>query len=436
MKLHIPRDREAHNVLVVGATGTRKSSILLGFADQAIERRWPCIFTDLKGGKSYVSEYYKPSEDYLINFADSRCVRWMLHEEFKSRLEAKTIAHAVIKERENSIPFFLDGSREMLAFLLGCLHLPVGEILALSKNKTKLVDALYGSGLENFLEGEGQGPYGMLGNLGNAVAPLGLLPEEGKPFCIREWCQAGKKRKGNIFFVSSPSDFPAQQGLQALMIDMLLSGMQQYHGPGCCIFDEIGVYGEIPTYEKALTINRSAGNPIISAFQNFSQLRQHYGVERTKTIVSNPATKITLAMDEPDEAKYTSELLGLPSQLIRVKESRDANQLKSWDKQHHSYSSELPMESAVIGGEVQNLSDGVGYIKMRGIGITKIQVEWRPSKKIQPGFIPRVWPEWIAPEKPEKKAEEPVKNPPRRPYRKPSKASSEEIPPMAWPETS
>jgi hypothetical protein len=326
----------------------------------------------------------------------------MMHEEFTSKIEAKTVAHAMVKEYESSIRFFLDGAREMLAFLLGCLHLPVSEILALSKNKTKLADALYGSGLENLLEGEGEGPYGMMGNLGNAVGPLGLLPEEGKPFCIREWCQAGKKRKGNIFFVSSPSDFPAQQELQALMIDMLLSGMQQYHGPGCCIFDEIGVYGEIPTYEKALTINRSAGNPIISAFQNFSQLRQHYGVERTKTIVSNPATKITLAMDEPDEAEYTSKLLGLPSQLMRVKESRDANQLKDWSKQHHSYSSELPMESAVIGGEVQNLSDGIGYVKMRGIGITKIQVEWRPSKQIQPGFIQRVWPEWIAPEKPKK----------------------------------
>ena len=89
MKLHIPRDREAHNVIVVGATGTRKSSILLGFADQAIQRGWPCLFTDLKGGKSYVSEYYKPSEDYLINFADSRCARWMLHgPSFRKALKA------------------------------------------------------------------------------------------------------------------------------------------------------------------------------------------------------------------------------------------------------------------------------------------------------------------------------------------------------------
>ena len=50
MKLFIPRDREAHNVIVVGGTGTRKSSILLESV--------PDFFIDLKGGKSYVEEYY------------------------------------------------------------------------------------------------------------------------------------------------------------------------------------------------------------------------------------------------------------------------------------------------------------------------------------------------------------------------------------------
>jgi hypothetical protein len=62
-----------------------------------------------------------------------------------------------------------------------------------------------------------------------------------------------------------------------------------------------------------------------------------------------------------------------------------------------------------------------------------------------------VWPEWVAPEKPKKKAEEPAKNPPRRPYKKPAKASNEddmpigilvgtktaeEMPPITWEGTS
>jgi hypothetical protein len=102
---------------------------------------------------------------------------------------------------------------------------------------------------------------------------------------------------------------------------------------------------------------------------------------------------------------------------MRVKESRDANQFKDWEKQHHSYSSELPMESAVLGGEVQMKEDGHGYVKIRGIGITKIEVAWRPSKQGQPGFVPRVWPEWIAPEKPEKPPKEPGETTQHKPYK-------------------
>src|SRR5439155_20310404 len=150
---------------------------------------------------------------------------------------------------------------------------------------------------------------------------------------------------------------------------------QKTPGPGCCIFDEIGVYGEIPTYEKALSIQRSSGNPIISAFQGFSQLRKNYGAERAKTITSNPFVKIVLAIDEPDEAKYAADLLGLPSQLERLRESRDSKH------SNQSYSTERPMENAVTGGELQNLPDGYGYIKMRGVGMTKFYVDWKAPVK-------------------------------------------------------
>jgi hypothetical protein len=418
MKLYIPKDREAHNILIAGATGSRKSSILNGFADQAIARGWPCIFTDLK--RSYLAEYYDPDNDFIINFADDRCVRWMLNREFTSRLEAQTVSHALIKHETNSIPYFVNGSRDILAFLLGIKQMPIKELLEVVGDTDSLLDALWGSGLERLLKGSEETASGFTNNIGNALSPIRLLPqEEGRvEFCIREWCMAGKKRKGNIFFASSANDFPAQQKLQALMIDLLLAGMQQYPGPGCCIFDEIGVYGEIPSYEKALSIQRSSGNPIISAFQSFSQLRQNYGPDRAKTIASNPYTKIMMAMDCPDEARYTADLLGLPSELERVKESVDANMFKDSGKKHHSYSTDRPMVNAVLGGEMQNLADGHGYMKMRGVGITHFYVNWRPAKKNQPDFIPRVWPQWIMPEKPAKKpAPAPQEAKPKREYK-------------------
>lgn len=402
MKLYLDKWAEAQNILVCGATGTRKSSILRSFADQAIARGWPIIFTDLK--REYVAEYYRPGVDYLINFADARCAKWVLHREFTNRLEAKTVVHAIVKERENSIPFFIDGTRDIGSFLLGCLNLPVKQILSLVKSKDKLKEALYGSGLENLLDGSAEAVYGILNNLSNAFSSLGLLPQEegNQEICIREWCRAGKNRKGNIFFASSPDDFPAQKDLQTLMLDMLLLGMQTTKGPGLCLFDEIGVWGEIPRYEQSLSIQRSSGNPIISAFQGFSQLRENYGIEKAESITSNPFTRIVLRMASPKEAQYAADLLAKPAELERVKESVDANQFKEWSKRNHSYSLERPMVSPVTAGQIQALPDGHGYLGQAG-SITPLHIAYRPAKKNQPDLVPRIWPAWVPPEKPKEK---------------------------------
>jgi hypothetical protein len=130
-------------------------------------------------------------------------------------------------------PYFVNGSRDILAFLLGIKQMPIKELLEVVGDTDSLLDALWGSGLERLLKGGTETASGFTNNIGNALSPIRLLPqEEGRvEFCIREWCMAGKKRKGNIFFASSANDFPAQQKLQALMIDLLLAGMQQFPGP-------------------------------------------------------------------------------------------------------------------------------------------------------------------------------------------------------------
>jgi hypothetical protein len=402
VKLYLDQRAEAQNILVCGATGTRKSSILRSFADQAIARGWPVIFTDLK--REYVAEYYRPGVDYLINFADARCAKWVLHREFTSQLEARTVAHAIIKEREHSIPYFIDGVRNILSFLLGDLHLSVPKILDIIKDPGVLEKVLQGSGLEVLMKGSLEARYGFVGNLNNALAPLGLLPQDDgrQEFCVREWSRAGKNRKGNIFLASSPDDFPAQKEMQTLMLDMLLLGMQTTKGPGLCLFDEIGVWGEIPRYEQSLSIQRSSGNPIVSAFQGFSQLRENYGIEKAESITSNPYTTIVLRMKSPKEAEYAADLLAKPAELERVKESIDANQLKDYSKKHHSYSSERPMVSPVTAGQVQALPDGHGFLGQAG-SITPLHIAYRPAKRNQPDLVPRVWPAWVPPEKPKEK---------------------------------
>jgi hypothetical protein len=405
MKLYIPKDREAQNILIAGAAGTRKSSILRSLAEQAMSRGWPCIFTDLKC--EYVAEFYRPGIDYLVNFTDTRCVRWMLHEEATNPLEAASIAHIIIPEKQNSIPFFIENARNILSFLLGALKLSPSAITRLLTNPKELEDALAGTRYEPLLEGEGDVRNGTLGNLNYATHALSLLPDDDgrQEFTVRQWCEAGKNRQGNIFLASSPKDFKAQKSLQTLMLNLLFLGVQSCKGPAMFILDEVGVYGEIPELEPALSFQRSSGNPIALAFQSFSQLRATYGNDKAESITSNPYSKIILGMSSPREVQYASELIGMPSEIERVNESISAHWWQSANKRRHDYSSQRVMVPMVIPGEIQSSENGRGYLAQAG-RITPLQIEFRAHKENQPKFLEREWPVYVPPEKKPKEEKE------------------------------
>jgi hypothetical protein len=396
MKLYLDKRTEAQNVLVCGAPGTRKSSLLRSLAEQAMGRGWPVIFTDLK--REYVAEFYRPEVDYLFNVADDRCFRWKMGDEFTDPVGAKSLVSLLIPHEEHSSPFFLKGARRILAHLFSHWRLNIAKVKAAIRSVKALDPYLSGSEHHDLITAGGEITGGIMGNLNNALEALDLLPcEEGRvPFSAYEWCKQGKKRKGNIFLSSSANDIEAQKGLQALLLDLLFLNTQSFPGPGMFILDEVGVFPQIPRLEPALNIQRSSGNPIVLAFQNLSQLAQVYGRDRKDSILSSPYTVLGLRM-RGKNAVELSELIAQAAEVERVKESKSA---KWWDsKAHHSYSSERAMVSPVTAGQITDLEDGAGYLAQAG-KITPVQLPYRAAKKNQPDFIPRVWPQWTAPEKP------------------------------------
>lgn len=257
---------------------------------------------------------------------------------------------------------------------------------------------------------------GTIGNLSYALDSLALLPlDEGRvEFSVREWCAKRHARNGNIFLSSSPNDFEAQKDFQSLLLDLLFLNMQTYKGPGLFILDEVGVFPKIPRLEAALNIQRSSGNPIILAFQNFSQLADTYGREKKRSMLSSPYTKLILRMDGED-AEEAGKLVAMPAEVERRRETWAA---QWWKKdRHHNISEERAMVSPVTAGEIQCLPDGAGFLVQAG-KITTVQLPYRAAQENEPGLIERVW----EPYKPMEPEEETVpaasdKQPYKRTYR-------------------
>jgi hypothetical protein len=320
-------------------------------------------------------------------------VNWQLHREFRDPLTALNLARRLIPARPNTIPYFIDNSRNILQHSLGDLGLTIPKLLHAINYPSKTSTGLYAR-LEHGPHGElvardSETRQGILGNLKYALDPLALLPTDGPDFSAYDWASQGANRTGHIFLASSRNNWVAQQDLQSLMLDLLFTNIQTYPGPGCMFLDEMGIF-KSEELEPALSIQRDSGVPIFLAFQNFSQLEENYGQARKWSILSNPETLVILRIRGKD-AETASDLISHGSEVERPRESRS---IDSQSRESHTYSTDRPTVKPVPTCAIEDRKPGAGYLVRPG-QITPIQLKHRPALCNQPGFVPREWPAYV-----------------------------------------
>ncbi len=113
----IPRRLESSHILLMGDTGSGKSSAIRQVLRQVIGRGESAIVYD--PAMEFVSEFYSPARgDLILNPLDARCPYWELGEEINREETATTIAAAFLPEKEYEKEYFTDGPRRVLAHLL------------------------------------------------------------------------------------------------------------------------------------------------------------------------------------------------------------------------------------------------------------------------------------------------------------------------------
>lgn len=113
----IPRKLESSHILLMGDTGSGKSTAIRQILHQIQKRGESAIVYD--PAMDFVGEFYDPKRgDLILNPLDARCPYWSLGSELVREETATTIAAAFLPEREHEREFFTDGPRRILAHLL------------------------------------------------------------------------------------------------------------------------------------------------------------------------------------------------------------------------------------------------------------------------------------------------------------------------------
>jgi hypothetical protein len=389
----IPRRLESSHILLMGDTGSGKSSAIRQILRQVEGRGETALVYD--PAMDFVGEFYSPKRgDLILNPLDARCPYWSLGDETRGDERggsAAAIAAAFLPDKEYEKAFFTDSPRRILAHLLRKKPRP-RDILDWMADPERIEEMVRGTPLAALIDPAAPAQRtGVISSLNMVADSLELLPEwdaQRRTFSTAEW---RTERKRWVFLTSSPGHREKILPLHSVWLDLFILRMMgpcedSSAKPVWFVIDELASLNKLPQLHTAVTENRKYGNPVVLGFQGRSQMEKRYGQD-AEAMLSQPATKIFLKTSEPRAAKWISDAIG-EIEVERLKESRGIGLFK--DKK--SFALEIATKPLVMASEIAGLEPLRGFIKQEN---RVVPARFRLAKKRakQPEFLARKMPE-------------------------------------------
>ena len=421
----IPRRLESSHIMLMGDTGSGKSSAIRQILRQVQERGETAIVYD--PAMDFVGEFYDPERgDLILNPLDARCPYWSLTDELLRDETAATIAAAFLPDKEYEKAFFTDGPRRILAHLLKRKPQP-RDILQWMSDPDQMARMVKGTPLAALIDPTAPAQRGgVISSLNMVADSLELLPKysdaHGKTFSTAEW---HTERKRWVFLTSNPGYREKILPLHSVWLDLFILRMMGdcedlNAKPVWFVIDELASLNKLPQLHTAVTENRKYGNPVVLGFQGRSQMEKRYGKD-AEAMLSQPATKVFFKTSEPRAAKWISDAIG-EIEVERLKESRSMGLLRS----KKSFSLEIVTKPLVMASEISGLEPLRGFIKQEN-RVVPVRFALAKKRGKQPEFIERTLPELTARVKVEVAPPVPVA-PMKSPMKKPVAASQASLP--------
>jgi Type IV secretion-system coupling protein DNA-binding domain len=319
--LRIPRDAENKHFLIVGDTGSGKSSIIRQMLYQ-VDARGDCAIV-YDPACEFVKQFYDAHRgDIVLNPLDARMPYWNPSKELRRKAEAKALAVSLYQPEGVSNRFFVEAPQKIFAHLLTYLPSPA-ELVKWMSDPSEIDRRVKGTEYWALIDPKApQQRTGVLGSL-NMTDSFGLLPKEEDTTSTWTATQWAERRRGWIFITSRPTMREALRPLISLWIDTLvlrlLNEPMPDQKPVWFVIDELASLQRLPQLHTAITENRKSQNPVILGFQGRSQMEARYG-EDAEAMLSQPATKVFLRTTEPKAARWVSEAIG-EVEVERIRET-------------------------------------------------------------------------------------------------------------------
>lgn len=399
--LTVPRAEENEGLLLLGDPGTGKSQVIHQLLDQIASRKPQEAVVCYDPAGEFIEKHFDPDTDIVLNPLDARCPYWMPAYEYgtvddeASAPIRQFMAESFFPYPENGAPnaqFFVKAARSVFAQMLKFRPRPERLVEMLSDEE--LIDyCVAGTEHAHLIGQDAKGQRGgVLATLSEIGESFKLLPpSEELPkhwLSLEKWA---RRREGWIFITSTHNTREALRRLHAAWINILLGNLlgdsYSVSGQRPCwmVIDEVHSLKHLPILKSTLVEARKYGVKMVLGTQNKAQFEEHYG-RGAATMLASSHTKILFRCNEPDSARWVSEMIG-EEEKERPRIGTTAT-VQANGRDSINYSTFTERRFVVSKEQIMALPNLHGYWKYSD-SVVPFRIEPVDRSQVSPSFIPR-----------------------------------------------
>ena len=395
-----PPRTETQHTIVSGTTGSGKTVLIADLVSQIRARGERCVIYDKMG--SYTRAFFDPDRDVLMNPLDARAPRWSPFLEARNPRDFDMMAAALIPQQKDTVdPFWVTAARQLFSNGAGVFWkrgVTENKVLVdhlLKTDLTALAEAMEGTVAQSIVDPENpKTALSVRAMLTANLSALEFLPDEGKPFSIRDWIgkEDGAGERGSFLFLTSRGDQHASlRGLISTWLEIAVNAMltlAQDDGRRIwVILDELPTLHQVPSLQPGLAESRQFGGCFVLGVQVAAALRDLYGRNGAETISGLCGTRVVLAAPDRDTAQWSADSLGR-SEVEEVAEaySYGANTIRDGV----SLTPRRELRALALPSEIMRLPNLEGYLKFPGpFPVASIRLRYVARPAAAERFVPR-----------------------------------------------
>ncbi len=404
--LHVFKQNfEVQHILLDGTTGAGKSVALRKLLRWVRARGDKAIIYDK--GCTFVSKFYNPNTDVILNAFDERSAYWDIWCDAKEASDFENMAAALIPMHGDGDPFWVQSARtiftstgyrmvdesnrtteRLLELMLTSELESLNEYLKGTESASLVSDKIQKTAISiksvlaayikslRFLEGLDQKD-----DQGNLVR---------RRFSIRDWVK-DDEQKGFLFLSSNAKQHASQRPLISMWLSIASTAiLEQQENPDrriWVIMDEAPSLHKLPELGETISEVRKFGGCYAIGIQSYAQLKKVYGTNPAQEMFDLLNTRFFFRSPSHEMAKISSQDLGEQEiDISKENYSYGAHAMRDGISLGHDTKTRL----AVTASEIMQLDDLQCWMRIPGkFPITKLDLKYDQMRSCCKPFIKR-----------------------------------------------